>query len=305
MHSSASAPSARHGPPADAYAAARACAEHGARLLSWTVGEHPVIHWPADANWSAVAKVRGGNPVLFPFIARHMLDGVQGKWKDEAGKVYDLPVHGFARESRFEVDSAATAAGYPFSFQFDVVYRLASEAELEVSFEASNTGSQPMPYYAGHHFYFAVKSAERGNWTLQLPFDHSGRQNADGSVSFGALAEKDRRTTFADPAINDRYHLNDPKSAKEGLVEGAKVTFENAALKRRIIVANGPIAGSPLRHTAPWYAVTTWTEKPESDFYCVEPWLGLPNAIHHGHGLRRLAPGASEAAVCHIRFEAL
>jgi galactose mutarotase-like enzyme len=47
---------------------------------------------------------------------------------------------------------------------------------------------------------------------------------------------------------------------------------------------------------APWYAVTTWTQAPESDFYCIEPWLGLPNAIHHGEGLRWLVPGAKEIA---------
>ena len=27
--------------------------------------------------------------------------------------------------------------------------------------------------------------------------------------------------------------------------------------------------------SVPWYAVTTWTETPQSDFYCVEPLLGL------------------------------
>jgi galactose mutarotase-like enzyme len=46
----------------------------------------------------------------------------------------------------------------------------------------------------------------------------------------------------------------------------------------------------------PWYAVTTWTQAAESDFYCIEPWLGLPNAIHHGEGLRRLAPNTTEIA---------
>jgi len=46
--------------------------------------------------------------------------------------------------------------------------------------------------------------------------------------------------------------------------------------------------------------VTTWTEKPDSDFYCIEPWLGLPNAIHHGEGLRHVAPGATEIAVCRL-----
>ena len=52
--------------------------------------------------------------------------------------------------------------------------------------------------------------------------------------------------------------------------------------------------------SAPWYAVTTWTERETSDFYCVEPWLGLPNAIHHGHGLRWVPAGAAEHATCRI-----
>jgi galactose mutarotase-like enzyme len=54
--------------------------------------------------------------------------------------------------------------------------------------------------------------------------------------------------------------------------------------------------------SVPWYAVTSWTEKPESDFYCLEPWLGLPNAIHHGQGLRRIPPGETEKGVCRIEL---
>jgi galactose mutarotase-like enzyme len=44
--------------------------------------------------------------------------------------------------------------------------------------------------------------------------------------------------------------------------------------------------------------VTTWTQSGDSDFYCVEPWLGLPNAIHNNLGLRRLEPGQTETATC-------
>jgi galactose mutarotase-like enzyme len=50
----------------------------------------------------------------------------------------------------------------------------------------------------------------------------------------------------------------------------------------------------------PWYAVTTWTEAADSDFYCVEPGLGLPDAIHNGMGLRWLEPGQTEAATLRI-----
>ena len=41
----------------------------------------------------------------------------------------------------------------------------------------------------------------------------------------------------------------------------------------------------------PWYAVTTWTESAMSNFYCVEPWTALPDAVHNGLGLRWLRPG--------------
>ena len=55
----------------------------------------------------------------------------------------------------------------------------------------------------------------------------------------------------------------------------------------------------------PWYAVTTWTEADTSDFYCIEPWIGLPDAIHNGHGLRWLAPGKTEAASLRLVVSAL
>ena len=32
----------------------------GARLMRWSVNGRPVLHWPADADWSAPEKIRGG-----------------------------------------------------------------------------------------------------------------------------------------------------------------------------------------------------------------------------------------------------
>lgn len=46
-----------------------------------------------------------------------------------------------------------------------------------------------------------------------------------------------------------------------------------------------------LPGSAPWHAVTRWSESATSDFYCVEPWVGLPDAIHHGQGLRGINQG--------------
>jgi D-hexose-6-phosphate mutarotase len=49
--------------------------ERGARLMNWniTLGDgsvRDVLYWPEHADFGNFAKVRGGNPILFPFNAR-------------------------------------------------------------------------------------------------------------------------------------------------------------------------------------------------------------------------------------------
>jgi galactose mutarotase-like enzyme len=268
-------------------------ADHGARILRWEKRGREVITWPDDADWSKILKVRGGNPVLFPFIARHFVDGKNELWRDAAGTVRPMPQHGFARDAKFAVvddadgetlrmrltDSDATRADYPFAFQFDVVVRLLAGARLEVRFETTNKGTDPLPYYAGHHFYFALQHEERDQWTLELPCEDWGRQAADGSIVREKATAAELR--LSDRDIIDRMQITPTEST---------ITLRHARDGRRLAFE--------LAHegAVPWYAVTTWTQAAESDFYCIEPWLGLPNAIHHGEGLRPLEPGRTEVA---------
>jgi len=272
---------------------------HGARLLTWEVAGQPVIHWPHDADWNNVAGVRGGNPILFPFVARHMVDGVIGKWQDADGTVRDLPMHGFARDLPFEIVEDAdrstlhmrlipdrsTVECYPFHFQFDVVYRLSGHT-LEVRFETTNTGNTALPYYAGHHFYFEVPHQQRAQWKLNIPCGRYGGQNPDGSVWFKP-AERDT-FTLDETEILDRMHLEPARQITLEYSGGGCITVDLGK-------AQGP-------NEVPWYCVTTWTQKPNSDFFCIEPWLGMPNAIHHGHGLRWLQPDQTEIAACSVGY---
>lgn len=266
--------------------------QHGARLLDWKLGKNPVIHWPDDADWNNVAHVRGGNPILFPFVGRHMVDGEIGYWKDQTGKVRELPMHGFARDMPFEVIDASathlqmrlrandvTRIMYPFEFEFDVIYEL-QETSLKSTFVTRNMGENPLPYYAGHHFYLELPHTERGDWQIHLPCKQWGWQNfEDGSIRTAEAASS--KTTLNDKALIDRFHLE---------FREPKVFLE-----------------SPKKHISfswnsrdPWFDVTTWTLNENADFFCVEPWLGLPNAIHHGMGLRMLAAGEEEKASCEI-----
>jgi galactose mutarotase-like enzyme len=272
----------------------------GGRLLTWDIGGEPIIFWPDHADWSAPPKVRGGNPLLFPFLGRHFVDGQIGRWKDAQGTVRDLPMHGFARDLPFDAvldetgrsismtltDSEATRAIYPFSFRFEAKYTLTDANTLDVELITTNTGGDAaLPYYAGHHFYFALPHTQRGETVLELPRTVRRHQLPDGSISAGEAGEPDYR--LDDPRIQDRFHCLDgaPDHVLRVVALGQNrgITID---LQRPVSV--------------PWYAVTTWTEKPESDFFCVEPWLGLPDAIHNGLGLRWLDAGETETAALRI-----
>ncbi|MGF6755197.1 aldose epimerase [Paraburkholderia sp. GAS42] len=281
----------------------RIAPQAGGRLLSWDIDGEQVIYWPDDADWSQPAKVRGGNPLLFPFLARHFVDGQIGRWRDAEGVVRDLPMHGFARDLPFAAeldaagggvtmtltDSDATRTAYPFGFRFEATYRLADAHTLDVALTATNTGDAPLPYYAGHHFYFALPHTQRGETTLELPPTQRRHQLADASIS--AAEPGETRYTLDDGRILDRFHL------PEGTLD-RPVRIIAPGLNRTITI------DLQRPGSIPWYAVTTWTLAPESDFYCVEPWLGLPDAIHNGFGLRWLAPGATETAALRISVAA-
>jgi galactose mutarotase-like enzyme len=261
----------------------------GARLMRWSVNGRPVLHWPADADWSAPAKIRGGNPLLFPLIARTFLDGKIGFWRGPDGVVRPAPMHGLVRAAEFATveqderrivmrtawdDSMAEA--WPFPFVFAVEYGLEDTA-LAVAFTVENTGAEAMPYSVGNHFYFSVPAAERDAWELQGKCQSFARQGTDGEID--AVAEAPRM--LSDPAMVDLFHIGPPE---DGVVlrqmnDGREVAFALPC------DAAGP---------NPWYAVTTWTESARSDFYCVEPWTALPDAVHNGLGLRWLKPGSRE-----------
>ena len=271
---------------------------HGARLLAWSVPDWDVIGWPSLADWDRVPKVRGGDLVLFPFIARTFANGKIGSWVDKSGVVRPAPMHGFAKDSPFRVVDASadsvtlrldanetTSACYPFAFRLEVTHRIEPTALL-TSFRVTNRGDQPMPWSAGHHYYFHIPSTERASWELSLPCEKWGRQNFnDGSLSFenpvGHLAP------LSDAAWIDRFHANPALPL---------VSLSNAAIGRTISFEN------PANRQADWPCVTTWTETPDSDFFCIEPWSAFPDAIHNGVGLRTLAPRAVDEISCRVRI---
>lgn len=135
-----------------------------------------IIYMPGEEK--STLKENGLHPsaILAPWVNR-----VRNGNYSFLGRNYQLPInekvlgnaiHGFlarkpfvlsARESnddycevtlQFKYDGQSWE-GFPFPFVFNVIYRLYSTSKLEVTFQAINTGTEPMPFACGWHPYFS------------------------------------------------------------------------------------------------------------------------------------------------------
>ncbi|MEY4776483.1 MAG: hypothetical protein RL759_996, partial [Verrucomicrobiota bacterium] len=198
------------------------CLTRGARLLRWRLslptGNREILHWPAGADFAPdkIGLVRGGNPILFPFMGRNYADGEKFAWKDAEGVKRPMPQHGFARDCRFEIiessdrhalvrmvpDDRARAC-YPFAYEFRIRYEF-RELFLRCTFEFENQDSHPLPWCAGHHFYFTLPwhaGLSRHDYLLKIGSKKQWRHAADGKlIPFGELKGRSE-FAFDDPHL--------------------------------------------------------------------------------------------------------
>jgi galactose mutarotase-like enzyme len=279
--------------------------EAGARLMNWhvTLGDgsvRDVLHWPEGASVEDIARVRGGNPILFPFCARSYDGGELGWWSWE-GVRRPMPMHGFARQGRFQltradaggfaaqfVPSDEARASYPFDYEFTVDYRF-EPVGFFVELALRNLGTVPLPWSAGHHFYFTVPWSEgrtRADYTLRLAAREAWRHQLDGSLA--PQPAPPTQALLTQPEWVDRIHtaLREPTVILAERGTGARLTLS---------LAN---EGNP----APDTAVVTWTESDHAPFYCIEPWMGPPNSPGHRRGLHLVDPGRTQRFVVEVRI---
>jgi galactose mutarotase-like enzyme len=272
--------------------------ERGARLMNWNVAMgdgsvRDVIHWPEIASLDEFTKARGGNPILFPFCARSFDRGESGFWRDARGVRRPMPMHGFARQGEFRaarVDATGfeavlvpgdeAKASYPFQYEFRVVYRF-SPFGLTCNLVLENLGEEPLPWCAGHHFYFKLpwnEGASRGDYLIRIPASQRLRQDALGQLVPGPTLATDERMN--NPALIDAFHtgLRTPDAVFGEKGHPGDVTV-------RLGSDPVPPAGSTF---------VTWTQADDSPFYCVEPWMGPANAPEHKMGLHLVPPGGRE-----------
>jgi len=231
----------------------------------------------------------GHAPILFPIVGavaddRYRLDG----------REYDMPKHGFARRSTFELVAAgedraefrlgpsdATRADYPFDFALSVSFAIAG-ATLSIETTLANPGDRDLPASFGYHPAFA--------WPL--PY---GRPRAEHRMVFdaaeGAVAVLDGAGLIAgeraSPIDGRTLHLTDDLFADDALI-WTPVTSRGLTYGAE---------GAPQLRIA-WEApeLGVWT-KPGAAYVCVEPWwghadpAGFTGDFRDKPGVMRLAPG--------------
>ena len=141
----------------------------GGELVAWRVANRNLLWMTDPAIWPRTS------PMLFPIVGRAR----NGEISID-GRKYPMGIHGFAATSRFVpvsqsqdstclrlTDDAVTRASFPFSFQLDVTYRLASR-QLGVAFAVTNTGDAPLPYALGWHpgFAWPFSSGRRDDYAI-------------------------------------------------------------------------------------------------------------------------------------------
>lgn len=271
----------------------------GAELQRITTVDGRELQWDGDPSvW------QGRAPILFPVIG--VL--IDGRYRLN-GKSYEMPKHGFARRSLFDIVSAkagsvlfrlsaspATHAQYPFEFQLDIGFKIV-EQTLTVRALITNHDVDPMPASFGFHPAFSwplpfgqtreehlIRFAMNEPWPVRR-IDQEGLLRADpiNTPVVGNVLRLADALFIDDALIFDRL-------SSHSLIYGAK---EGPRLQ--IAYGDFPTLG-------------VWT-KPGANFICIEPWhgisdpVGFDGEIWNKPGIFSIAPTGTRSMAIQIRLE--
>lgn len=276
-------------------------ATQGSELVRLQDGDGRDLQWDGDpAVW------HGRAPILFPVIG--LLIG--GEYRLD-GKTYQMPKHGFARHSRFEIVDAepsratlrldasdATRACYPFEFRLEIEFALADQT-LSVTARIANRGDTAqgdlaMP--ASFGFHPALRwplpyGAPRDDHHIR--FDHPEPAPVRRIDADGFLKAEGEPTSVE----GDDLHLRDALFVDDALI------FDRLT-SRRVVYRGGDGPGIAVRFDD-FPTLGVWT-KPGAGFVCIEPWQGFSDPegftgdIRDKPGMIEIAPGASHTLAMHL-----
>ncbi|MBP3592636.1 MAG: aldose 1-epimerase family protein [Clostridia bacterium] len=235
-------------------------AKKGAEIQSIKRGGTEYMWGKDPAFWSSCA------PIMFPICG-----GLKNGKYELDGESYEMPKHGFAKISEFEVekktdtsvtfllrDNEQTRKHYPFAFAFRVIYEI-NGASLKVTYDAENCGDKTMYCTFGAHEAYACPE---GIEAYELVFPEE--ETLDAYALNGDLL-----TDYTKRIVNksNRLVLDDRHFVLDALVfRGVKsnsVTLVSKVSDRRVKVEFDGFDYLVLWH------------KHKAPYLCIEPWCGI------------------------------
>lgn len=244
-----------------------------------------LLYLPED--WQQ-RKICGGWPFCFPICGR-LIDGNQSQYQHD-GKPYPMAIHGFGHQQVWQVlsqgqdnitlqlsDNDITRSIYPFSFDVALAYQVKA-GQLVCQQTYKNTGSKPMPYYAGFHPYFFIDPKYK---------------KQDVQVDMSA-----QHRLIYNEALTDIIGQTSPLSFPIGLmadqVNESLHEVEPGQPIRLLFPDDFQIEMSFLGPEMQLFRYVQLYHIADQPFFCIEPWMSPPNSMNHADRLHWLEPGQTE-----------
>jgi galactose mutarotase-like enzyme len=270
----------------------------GGELVVWSAAGRNRLWTPDAAIWPRTS------PILFPIVGRAR-NGVLSI----GGRRYPMVVHGFAADAPFTVithsgdsirlrltDTPTRRASFPFPFQLDVTYRLAS-SRLEVTFDVVNTGDGPLPYALGWHPGFAWPFSAGRKDQYAIAFERPERGGVPVITPDGLFSTHFKPV----PVAGRTLPLSDSLLAHEALC------FLDARSRSLRFVA--PDGDAIFLELQDFPHIALWSRGPAS-FLCIEAWTGhgdpegFDGDIRQKPSMRFLPAGAEATHAVRLSYEA-
>jgi galactose mutarotase-like enzyme len=252
------------------------------------------IFWDVnEAFWNRVS------PILFPLVGK-----VKNNRYHVLGSEYELPQHGFARNSEFQLlestsnfcklilsHSTETLKVYPFEFQLIVEYTML-ENGIQIKNTVVNPSSQQDLFYSiGAHPGFQLH-APLEEYSIEL-FDLNGQPFAGDFVLQRHLIHQGLYTgeTELVEFKNGRLDLD------YNLFQSDAIVFKHEEIGGISVFRGMELLVNLTCKTAPFWGI--WT-KPGAPFLCLEPWNGIADHVNHNgnflekEGVLKVRPQMSE-----------
>ncbi len=228
--------------------------------------------WNAnDAIWANHA------PNLFPVVG-----GLKDNTYHYEVKSYQLPKHGFIRynegiklvsESENELifklsHNEATLKVYPFHFNYYVIYKL-NNTQLSITYKVENCDTKPMYFSVGGHPAFKCPIYNDEFYSdYYLEFEQEEQSKSYTLDKPSGLISQNTKAVF-----DTEKNIN----LKPDIFRGDALIFKDLQSKKVSLKSKNH--GTILSVSFNDYNYLGLWAKPNANFVCIEPWLGLADVV--------------------------